>query len=148
MTRKVNKKPTVKAKPTAKKVVKKANKVLLPTYEKVGRLKQPVAKAINRKAADIFINQNYLKHILIRHKDELEALGFTPKAFVDLAVENFNMIYEGTEESLLLVMQNGKPKVVAIEMNFALKNGFYEVKTATVMSKKYFINKKLLWKKK
>ncbi|MCL2681942.1 MAG: hypothetical protein FWE63_00485 [Bacteroidales bacterium] len=116
-------------------------------YYKVGRLRKSVAEQIRRVAADIYISENYLKHIFNRHKKELEGIGITPKVFVDLVVSNFNRIYKGTGRSILLVLWNGKPKVVAVELNFALKKEFYEVKTATVMRKEFFNDRNLLWKK-
>ena len=116
-------------------------------YTKVGRLYMSVAKAIKREAADIYISQNNIRHVFIRHRKEIEQLGFTPESFVNLVVIVFNHIYKGTGESLLLVLQNGKSKVVAIEMNYALKKGFYEVKTAFVTDKKTLDKKELLWKK-
>jgi len=116
-------------------------------YEKVGRLRKPVADAIGRDAADIYISENHLKHIFNRHRIEIAELGFTPKSFVDLVATNFNCIYKADREALFLVIQNGKSKVVVIEMNFALQKGFYEVITATVMSKSFFDKKKLLWAK-
>jgi len=66
-------------------------------YEKVGRLRKPIADAINRKAADIYISENNLKHILLKHGAELEGVGLTPKIFVDLVVMGFNRIYKGVE---------------------------------------------------
>ena len=117
-------------------------------YKKVGRLKKPIADAIGREPAYIYISQNYMKHIFLRHKKEIAALGFTPKAFVDLVVANFNCIYKGIAgESLLLVIQNGKSKVVAIEINYALKEEFYEVKTAFVTEKNLLEKRELLWTK-
>jgi len=116
-------------------------------YKKIGRLKKTIADQINRKTADIYINENYLKHIFLQHQTELTQLGLTPKMFIDLVVNGFNRIYKGSGNSLLLVLWNGKPKSTAIEMNFALQKGFYEVKTATVMSKIFLSRKKLLWKK-
>jgi hypothetical protein len=113
-------------------------------YIKVGRLSQPVAKIIRRKSADIYIDDNHLKHIALRHGKELEAIGFDAMTFVLLVVKNYNRIYKGTGTSLLLVMYNGKPKVTAIELNLALKQGFYEVKTATIMKKSYLKEDSLL----
>jgi hypothetical protein len=107
----------------------------------------PVAKAIRRKAADIYIDDNHLRHIAIQHGRELAVLGFDPMTFVRLVVRNYNRIYNGTGSSLLLVLYNGKPKVTAIELNLVLKQDFYEVKTATVMKKTFFKDEKLLWPK-
>ncbi|MDR0941176.1 MAG: hypothetical protein LBM68_02995 [Bacteroidales bacterium] len=117
-------------------------------YTKLGKLKKAIAEKINRPAADIYIDNNHLRHIFNKHKAELEQLGLTPKMFVDLVVAGFNRIYEGHRQALMLVLWNGKPKVTVIEMNLAFTNEeFYEVTTATVMSKEFFKNKVLIWKK-
>jgi hypothetical protein len=116
-------------------------------YTKVGRLRKPIADQIRRKSADIFIDENHLVHIFNRHRLELEQVGLEPKMFVNLVVNNFNRIYKGKGTSILLVLWNGNPKVTAIEMNYALKNGFYEVRTATVMRKEFFNDNALLWTK-
>ena len=118
-----------------------------PHYTKVGRLRKSIATQIKRKAADIYIDDNHLKHVFIRHKDEIEQVGFTPSTFVDLVVNNFNRIYKGRENALQLVIWNGNAKVTIIEMNLALKKGFYEVKTATIKRKSHLENCVLLWKK-
>ena len=117
-------------------------------YQKVGRLRMPVAKAIHRKAANIYVDDNHLRHITNTHSLEFEALGLDAITFVTLVVNGFNRIYKGSGKSLLLVIYNGKPKVTAIELNFALKKGFYEVKTATVMRKAFLNEDKHLWTKK
>lgn len=117
-------------------------------YKKVGRLRAPIAAAIGKKTADIYLNEKQLKHIFYRHAEDLAYFGLTPKLFVDLVVKGFNRIYKGSGRSLLLVLWNGKPQVVAIELNFALKKEFYEVKTASVYRKEFFDNKQLLWSKK
>jgi len=117
-------------------------------YEKVGRLRQSIANSIGRKAADIYIDHNHLRHIIKKHEDDLAEFGFTPKMFVEVVVGNFNRIYKAKRQALYLVIHNGKQKVVIIEMNYALKKGFYEVKTATVTRKDYFKDKVLLWEKK
>lgn len=117
----------------------------LNNYTKVGRLSQPVAKIIRRKAADIYIDDNHLQHISMKHGKELAVIGFDAMTFVQLVVKNYNRIYKGTGNSLQLVLYNGKPKVTAIELNLALKQGFYEVKTATIMKKSYLKDDKLLW---
>ena len=141
----VGSKKAAKKRPTAKRT---------PTieaqahYQKVGRLRKPIADAINRKAADIYISDNHLKHIFNKHRAELELVGLTPKIFVDLVVSGFNRIYKGVENSLWLVIYNGSSQVVVIDMNYALKKGFYEVKTATVVNKNNLKSKELLWIKK
>jgi len=116
-------------------------------YEKIGKLRKPIADQIRRKSADIYISENHIKHIFEQHKQELKQVGLTPKMFVDIVIGNFNRIYKGAGNSLLLVLWNGKPKSTAIEMNYALQKGFYEVKTATIMRKEFFKTKELLWEK-
>ena len=117
-------------------------------YHKIGRLRKPIAEHIRRKSADIYIDDNHLKHIFAHHKDELAMVGQTPRMFVDLVVNHSNRIYLSNKDSLYLVRWNCVPKVAVIELNLAFKNGFYEVKTAFIKSKHTFKNLKLLWKKK
>ncbi len=86
-------------------------------YTKIGRLRKPIANKIRRKAADIYIDENHLKHIFNRHKTELAKLGLTPLMLVDLVVNGFNQIYKSnTTNSILLVKWNGIPQVVVIEL--------------------------------
>ena len=113
-------------------------------YFHVGRLSQPVAKNIKRKAANIYVDNNHLRHIENKHGVELAALGFDAMSFIKLVVKGFNRIYKGTGNSIQLVIYNGKPKVTVIELNLVLKAGFYEVKTATIMKKTYLKPEKLL----
>ncbi|MCL2416847.1 MAG: hypothetical protein FWD02_02805 [Bacteroidales bacterium] len=117
-------------------------------YRKIGRLRSPIARAIGKTPADIYIDDSHIKHIFNRHKDELAKLGLTPLMFVDLVIDKFNRIYkqEG-RQSFFLVHWNCVPKVTVIELNFAFKAGFYEIKTAFTRDKKYFKNENLLWKK-
>ncbi len=117
-------------------------------YTKIGRLRKPIADKIRRKSADIYVDENHLKHILLNHKAELAKLGLTPFMLVDLVVNGFNRIYKSnTTNSLFLVKWNGAPNVVVIGLNFAFKKEFYEVKTAFVKNKERFENLKLLWQK-
>ena len=146
MTRKVNKKPTVKAKSTAKKVVNTAKQKTMPIYEKVGKLNKSVADAIKRESADICIDKSHLRHILEKHGKELTQLGLTPIMFIDMVMAHYNRIYKAREEALFLVLYGRLPKVIVIEM--VIEMGFYKIKTATVMSKIFLKRQKLLWKKK
>ena len=116
--------------------------------QKLGRLSQSVAKAIRRESADIYITENYIKHIFNRHIEELRAVGYTPLDFAKEVVAGFNRIYKGTEFSILLVKWNGTQKVAAIELNLAFKHNFYEVKTAQMRAKENMKNLELLWQKK
>jgi len=117
-------------------------------YRKVGRLSPTIAKAIRRKSADIYIDENHITHIFNRHEKELASIGFTPMMFLNAIINNFNRVYKGNRNALILVKWNGVPKVVIIELNLALKEGFYEVLTALIRAKKSLKTKDLLWQKK
>jgi hypothetical protein len=117
-------------------------------YEKVGRLRKPVADSIKRKAADIYVDYNHLRHILNEHKEDLADFGLTPKLFIGSVIKGFNRIYKGRGSALLLVVWNGKANVVVVELNLALRKEFYEVKTASVYRKGFFDKKELLYNKK
>ena len=116
--------------------------------KRLGRLSQATAKAIRRESADIYITENYVKHIFNKHVEQLKAVGYTPFDFVKEVVKGFNRIYQGSGNSILLVKWNGAAKVAAIELNFAFQKEFYEVKTAQIRAKGNFKDEKLLWKKK
>ncbi len=127
--------------------MKKESIPLLKHGNKVGRITQPIARIIRRKSANIYLTDNYIRHIFNNHAEQIEALGYTPKEFVILVMKDFNRIYKGNGNSLLLVKWNGSPKVVAIELNYSLKNKFYEVKTAQIRAKNSFNSKALMWEK-
>jgi len=115
--------------------------------QKLGRLSQSIAKAIRKKSADIYITENYIKHIFNNHIEQLRAIGYTPFDFVKEVVNGFNRIYQGSGDSILLVKWNGAAKVAAIQLNLAFRQEFYEVKTAQIRAKGGLKDEKLLWKK-
>ncbi|MCL2416309.1 MAG: hypothetical protein FWD02_00030 [Bacteroidales bacterium] len=117
-------------------------------YKKIGKLRKAIATHIGRKSADIYIDENHLKHILLRHKSELAKIGFTPETFLNFVLNGFNRIYKGKRDALVLVVWNGVPKVAVIELNLALKKEFYEVLTAFIRTKSMFKKENLLWQKK
>jgi len=117
-------------------------------YKKVGRLRKRIADAIGKSPADIYIDDNHIKHIFEQHKNELTKLGLTPLMFVGLVIGKFNRIYkQHSRQSFFLVHWNCVPKVTVIELNFAFKTGFYEIKTAFTRNKKFFKDENLIWKK-
>ena len=74
-------------------------------------------------------------------------IGLTPQMFIDLVLNNFNRIYRGKEDALLLVLWNCRPKATVIELNLALEKRFYEIITASIMRKEYLEKRELLWEK-
>ena len=113
---------------------------------KVGRLRMSVAKKINRKCADIYLTPNYLKHIVNRHKKELDTLGLSPVDFVRAVVQQYNQIREGSGDSLLLVVFNGQLNNTA-GIDLSLSGDHWEVKTAEPRKTEDIIRRKLLWSK-
>lgn len=63
-----------------------------------------IAKAIKRKCADIYITDNYLKHISNYHRIELESLRINALDYAKLIATNFTQIRKGSGDSLLLVI--------------------------------------------
>lgn len=123
----------------------KPNKIHHP-YIKVGRLKATIARAAHLQCADIYVSENYLKHIQLQHGKELQLLGIAPVNFVSLICSSFNEIRKGTDESVLLIMVNQNLTYVAgICLNFSVKEGFWEIKTAQPRRLKTIKNKALLW---
>ena len=115
-------------------------------YIKVGRLKSTVAKKAHLKCADIYVSENYLKHIQIQHGGELKSLGIAPIDFVKLICDNFNEIRQGTGDSVLIIINNNNLAYVAgIALNYSLEKGFWEIKTAEPRRVKTIKNKALIW---
>ena len=113
---------------------------------KVGRLKMTVARKINRKCADIYLTENYLKHIERRHKKELEIVGLSATDFVKAVVKGYNQIRKGSGDSILLVIFNGELNNTA-GIDLCLSGDHWEVKTAEPRKTEDIIKRKLLWKK-
>lgn len=124
----------------------KGKNILQHPYVKVGRLKMNVAKAAHLKSADIYVSQNYLKHIHLRHHVELTKIGFTPLDFVTHICSKYNQIRVGSENSYLLVLYNEQlPYVASISLNYSLKKGFWEIKTAEPRRCSTIQKRALIW---
>lgn len=65
---------------------------------------------------------------------------------VTFIVANFNQIRKGENESYwLVIFGKDKPKVAAVELNYSLKQEFWEIKTAIPMRIIAVKKKTLLW---
>lgn len=120
-------------------------------YVKVGRIRKGVADEAGIKCADVYIATHYLNHIKDRHKTELKLLGLSPILMVKIVLDNYNRIYQGSEESILLVCFEEKAKshlTAALTLNYIVKKGFWEVRTAQPRSSDNLKKKKEIWKKK
>lgn len=112
--------------------------------EKIGRITLSIAKKLRCKCADIYVSDD-LTHIL-RHKKEIESVGFTAYDYVRFIAKNFNQIRKGSCESFLLVVYNETiSHVAAIKMNYCTKKGIWEVATAQPRRKSEIDKKEMLW---
>lgn len=115
---------------------------------KVGEISEEIAQEASIQNGEIFLidgNKKYgLQHIIQNHKKELEQLGLTAEDFVLLVCQNFNEIREGHSGRLLLVKNNGVPKVAVVELE--VNDKVYTVISASPRSKKYLNKRKLLWR--
>jgi len=115
-------------------------------YIKVGRLRRNIAAAVHVAAADIYVSRNYLKHIEDTHGQELHGVGMDALTFVKTVCNNFNQIRRGSGTSLLLVVYDEKlSKVAAIDLNYSLKDKFWEIKTAEPRRRSAVSKSALLW---
>ena len=115
-------------------------------YYKIGRLRMPVARKIGVRCADICINRNHLAHIAHVHATELAQLGVSAMDYVSMIASRYNMIMQGSGNSLLLVVYRGESNdVAAIDLDYSTKKGFWEVKTAQPRRYEEIVKRKKLW---
>jgi formylmethanofuran dehydrogenase subunit B len=114
-------------------------------FLKVGRIRYNSWATTVLKACDIVVSERELVHIYKDHASELEQLGISVFNFVKFIVDNFNAIYQGSENSYLLVVQESeKSKQAAIILTTFGKKNQYQIKTATPIETKRLSKKKLL----
>jgi len=119
----------------------------MENFFKVGRLRRPVAKSIGVRCADIYIDSAHIDHIDHVHRKELRQLGVTALPYVRMIARDYNMVLQGSGESLLLAIHGGEVgHVAAIDLNYSTKKGFWEVKTAQPRRYSEIARKKLLWR--
>lgn len=102
-------------------------------YEWVGRIRKGVADEAGIKFADVFIDESHLEHIKEKHQSELKALGISARFLVEIVLDNYNRIYQGSGKSILWVCFDEKVKshlTAALTLNYIVKKGFGEVRTA------------------
>jgi hypothetical protein len=117
-------------------------------YYKVGRLRKPIADKIHRPAADIYVNDNHLRHIKNKHSQQGGLNNHSSViAYVEQILSECNLICEGTGEALLMVSnQPSKVNVTVIELiQLDSRSNIYYVKTASRRPKSYLARKKILW---
>lgn len=117
-------------------------------YQKIGKITTGVAKKAGIEPGDIVISKNALAHIKNRHEPEISALGIDYLAYVKLIATQFNRIYVGTGDSYLLVVyphDGSLTHVAAIQANYSVKKGFWEVITAQPRQVSHLNEKNKRW---
>lgn len=121
-------------------------KAISKPYLKVGRIVQTIAQQAHITSADIYVSRNQLIHIENRHGKELAAVGMDAETFVRTVCRQYNQIRRGSNNSLLLVVYDEKlAKVAAIDLNYSLKDSFWEIKTAEPRECSTVKKKALIW---
>lgn len=125
---------------------KKSNKATtnnMSGYMIVGRITQPIAKAISKPAGYIYVNRS--NQHLKKHEKQTKENGID---LVKYVAAHYNQIRQGSKGSLLLlVYDEDLSKVIAIQLYMQGNRNFYIAKTALVMSKSKLTGKSILWKK-
>lgn len=119
-------------------------------YTKIGRISPTVAKKARIKAGDIIVGEKALEHVEKTHGKEIYGLGLTPIIVMKGIAKNFNRVYKGTGDSILIVWFNYGYRLTltaAIKLNYSVEKGFWEVATAQPRRTSTLDNKKLLYEK-
>ncbi|MBP5371554.1 MAG: hypothetical protein J6Y55_06495 [Bacteroidales bacterium] len=123
-------------------------KITIPDMKKIGRITQPIAKAIKKPAADIYLSKYWIKHNERYHSKEIKSVGMTVEQFIIWVVENFNQIRAATGESFTLIVYNGDDTSMTATIDITIQsNDNYEVKTAQPRRIESLANKQILWEK-
>ena len=129
------------------------NKIIMENlfgYIKVGRLNKKIADKIGRKAADIFVEYNHLRHIENRRGEYLKSINLNALLYIKKIVDNFSEIREGRNDTLLLIAyiyENKHNNMAVIELSLSLESPIYLVKTAMPRRITKVNNEIILWQK-
>lgn len=126
-------------------------------YLKIGKITPGVAKKAGIEPGDIVVDADALQHIVAGHTSEIEAIGLSVLEYLKFITSHYNRIYTGTGNSYLLVVfpdislpgkiESEIANVAAIQANYSIKKGFWEIATAQPRKAARLRNKILLWKK-
>ena len=115
-------------------------------FYKIGKIRYGSWANKILKAYDIVVSERDLVHIQNEHNTELEAIGLTAFDFVKYIADNFNKIYKGSGNSVLLVVWREKTSyTAAIELYLTKQNDVYKIKTALPMNTVTLSKKKLFY---
>ncbi len=117
-------------------------------FDVVGEITQEIAEIIRNKPDKIIANEKSITHVDKKHSKELEALGLNPLDYIKIITINFNVIRQGKNNSIFLIVEDEhKSNIAVVELTYKYDGEYYLVMTATPMRNSYLKNKKLLWQR-
>jgi hypothetical protein len=112
---------------------------------KVSRIRYNSWATVVLKSCDIVVFERELVHIQNHHGKELAELGMTALDFVRFVTGNFNVVYKGSGNSVLLVVKHSDlSKVAAIELIILGKKQNYKINAAFPINIERLHQKELL----
>ncbi len=121
-----------------------------PEYKKVGRINMTIAKQAHIKAGDIVVHPNYIRHIELKHGEQLAQLGINATDFIKQITKQFCQIRKGSKDSILLVVKSiEKYIVLALQPTDLIddqKKTIWEIHTS-YPADEFTKNQVLLWQK-
>lgn len=130
------------------------NKKVPSGYTFVGHFHSATANAIGLPGGDIYISNNYLRHIKKRHNGELEQLGITALGYIRAILSNYNRIYgdKPNQKSIrpavhFAIYNTMLSHVAIVVLNLAPNQGFWEINSAHPINIKELEKYPLLYKK-
>jgi hypothetical protein len=134
----------------AAKYIKRGNReyvALADGSDAIGEIGGDVAKAIGREAAPIRLSAEREVKINNDHSAHIKDVGYPDvTTFVADVTANYNAIYKANEGRIMLVKQNGSPKVAVVELGpSATDPSQWEVITALPARRSYLKGKDKIW---
>ena len=123
---------------------------LPPDYIKVGRINMTTARKAHIKAGDVVFWSNQIEHIIGKHGEQLRNMGISPADYFSIVVNNFTQIRQGSDDSILLIINGlgGMHVALALRMKKEIddKKAVWEIHTLFPISK-FKKAQKLLWER-
>jgi hypothetical protein len=115
---------------------------------KIGRISRTVAKQSGLQCADIYLSEDYLKHISGKHIREIEKVGLTPEDFIRCIAKEYNRIVKGSDDSIMLVVyrkNKGLHYAAALRLIYVNSSNLWKVTTAGVRRTTDIEKRKVFW---
>ncbi|MBF0456208.1 MAG: N-6 DNA methylase [Magnetococcales bacterium] len=114
-----------------------------------GVINDEIAQAVGINSAPIRISTKKHQHIVRPERlKQAQQNGYASvESLVEDVAKNYNSVFQGKKNTLLLAKRNGKAKIAFIELEKGDDGIFYAVNTALVSRDNFLKNKKLLWER-